>query len=67
MRISVRCGKCGEPIVDSEEAFSLFVDFMEKKIEYFCPHKRCRHHNIMDFGDWKDKQKKSPLPPTRVM
>jgi hypothetical protein len=67
MKIALRCEKCREITMGEEDSPCLEIDFYAKKMTFICKNKKCRHENTIDFGDWQDKQKHSPLPPTRVM
>lgn len=63
MNISIKCEKCSHVFVrDDENDLMLMYDFKEQKITFLCRNKNCGHENVLDFGAWKDKQTKSPLP-----
>ena len=62
MQIALKCEKCGNIFKDDEDDMCLEIDFKEKKMTYICRNMKCRHENILDFGNWQKKQKQSPLP-----
>jgi hypothetical protein len=62
MRIACRCEKCGYIHIQEDDDVCLEIDFKEKKMTFICRAKGCRHESVLDFGDWKDDQGKSPLP-----
>lgn len=68
MIIAIKCAKCGAIFLQEDKnELTLEFDFREKQIRFICRAKGCNHENVIDFGDWGDKQKKSPLPPIRIM
>lgn len=67
MQIAMRCEKCGNMFMNTEDDLCLQFDFFDKKISYICRNKKCNHDNVFDFGDWKKKQEHSPLPRMGVL
>lgn len=66
MQIAVRCEKCGNMFMNTENDLCIQIDFFDKKISYVCRNKQCNHENICSFANWKETQKKSPLPSMRI-
>ena len=67
MKIACTCAKCHTIFVGSETDTFMEFDFEAQQIRFYCRNVQCKHVNMMDFSDWQEKQKHSPLPPTRIM
>lgn len=65
MKLALRCEKCRNIFMPSDQDITLQLDFYEKKIEFFCP--TCKHDNVLDIGNWQKKQTHSPLPKIGTM
>jgi hypothetical protein len=66
MKIALRCEKCRQIFMNSEDELMVEFDFHEKRISYICHNKECKHENILDFKSWKKQQETSPLPRIRI-
>lgn len=67
MKISFRCKHCGKIFWSDEQSIFLEFDFKEEQIRFLCPDANCGKENILDFKNWKEVSKKSPLPKTTFM
>lgn len=66
MQIALECAKCGKVGTEDTLGGTLFVNFRMKQMSYVCMNKACRHENIIDLREYKEKSKDNPLPPTRI-
>jgi len=64
MDIALICGRCGKVQTQESEGANLVVDFKQKIMFFICMNKQCKYENQFNFGDWDEKSKTSPLPPT---
>lgn len=62
MQIALKCAKCGNIFKDTEDDMCLEIDFKERKMTYICRNSKCHHENVLDFKNWQEKSKHSPLP-----
>ena len=62
MKIACRCQSCGNIFMQEDDDLCLEFDFHDRKIRFICRNKNCKHENVLDFEDWQQKQKHSPLP-----
>jgi phage FluMu protein Com len=60
MKIALRCAKCREIWLNTEDQLMLEIDFETQRMTCFCP--KCKHENVLDFMSWQKKQKHSALP-----
>jgi len=60
MKIGLRCEKCGNIHMQTEDECTVLIDFKEKQMSFMCP--TCRKDNIFNFGEWEENSKHSPLP-----
>jgi len=67
MKIACKCKACGTIFMQDEDDICLEIDFKEEKMSFICRNKKCRHENVLDFSDWRQKQEHSPLPVPRIM
>lgn len=66
MQIALTCEKCGNIYVSDSEGAVLAINFRLKQLSFICMNKGCKHENIIDLREWKEKSKER-LPPTRFM
>jgi hypothetical protein len=67
MKIALRCEKCGNIFMNSEDDLCLELDFKDKKIRYICRNEKCGHENVFCFETWQNESKHSPLPKISIM
>lgn len=60
MKIGLRCEKCGNIHMQTEDECTVLIDFKDKSLSFVCP--TCKHDNMFDFGGWESNSKKSSLP-----
>ena len=48
--------------MQDDEDLCIELDFKAKKISFICRTKGCKHENVFDLSEWKEKQTSSPLP-----
>lgn len=66
MQIALTCGKCGKIHTEENEGAVLQVNFRLKQMSFICMNKGCKHENILDLREWKEKTLDNALPPTRI-
>ena len=67
MQVALTCAKCGKIHTENEDGATLVVNFRLKQMTFICMNKSCRHENILDMREWRDRSKDNPLPPTVLM